>query len=87
MYYTSKVLSSSNSTILDKIDSIYCNNPDYGYRYIYRQLKEDGLHVGRDRVLKYMGIMGIKAIYPCKKKTTSIKDSSHKIHSYLLDKY
>jgi putative transposase len=34
-----------------------------------------------------MGIMGIEAIYPHKKKSTSAKDSQHKVHSYLLDKY
>ena len=31
--------------------------------------------------------MGIEAIHPHKKKSTSVKDSEHKIYSYLLDKY
>lgn len=34
-----------------------------------------------------MRLMGIEAIYPHHKKATSIKDSGHKIYSYLLDKY
>lgn len=34
-----------------------------------------------------MRLIGIEAIYPHKKKLTTIKDSGHKIYSYLLDKY
>jgi putative transposase len=87
VYYKAKVMSPYNLSILNRIDEIYTDNPDYGYRYIHKQLLEDGFNVGRDRVLKYMGIMGIEAIYPHKKKSTSAKNSQHKVHSYLLDKY
>ena len=31
--------------------------------------------------------MGIEAIYPRKKKFTSVKDGQHKVYNYLLDKY
>jgi len=34
-----------------------------------------------------MGILGIQAIYPTKKKLTSIKNQEHKIYEYLLKKY
>jgi putative transposase len=87
VYYKAKVMSQYNLGILNRIDEIYTDNPDYGYRYIHRQLLEDGFNIGRDRVLKYMGIMGIEAIYPHKKKSVSAKDSQHKVYSYLLDKY
>ena len=87
IYYKAGVMSSYNLSILNRIDEIYTDNPDYGYRYVHKQLLEDGFNIGRDRVLKYMGIMGIEAIYPHKKKSTSIKDSQHKVYSYLLDKY
>lgn len=87
VYYKAKVMSLYNLNILNKIDEIYTDNPDYGYRYIHRQLLEDGFNIGKDRVLKYMGTMGIEAIYPHKKKPTSIKDIGHKIHSYLLEPY
>ncbi len=87
IYYKAKVMSADNLNILNKIDEIYTDNPEYGYRYIYRQLLEDGFNVGRDRVLKYMGIIGIEAIHPHKKQSTSIKDSQHKIYSYLLEPY
>lgn len=87
LYYKPRIMSSYNLSILNKIDEIYTDNPEYGYRYIHRQLLEEGFCVGRDRVLKYMGMMGIEAIAPRKKKSISIKDDSHKIHKYLLDKY
>ena len=87
IYYKPRIMSSYNLSILNKIDEIYTDNPEHGYRYIHRQLLEEGFCVGRDRVLKYMGMMGIEAIAPRKKKSISIKDDSHKIHKYLLDKY
>lgn len=87
IYYTSKKLNNCNTAVLNKIDSIYREHPEYGYRYIYNQLQEDGFNVGRDRVLKYMGLLGISAIYPRKKRSISCKDVQHKVYSYLLDKY
>lgn len=87
IYYNAKEMSEYNLNILHRIDEIYTDNSDYGYRYIHKQLLEDGINVGRDRVLKYMGIMGIEAIYPHKKKSTSNKNEEHKIYKYLLDEY
>ena len=87
VYYKPEVMSSYNLSILNRIDEIYTENPDYGYRYIHRQLLADSFNIGRDRVLKYMGAMGIEVIYPHKKKAASVKDGQHKVHSYLLDKY
>lgn len=87
VYYKAKVMSLYNLNILNKIDEIFTKNPDYGYRYVHQQLLEDGLKIGKDRVLKYMGMMGIEAIYPHKKKTTSAKNNEHKVYSYLLKSY
>lgn len=87
VYYKPKIMSLYNLNILNRIDEIYTDNPDYGYRYVHKQLLEDGFNIGRDRVLKYMGVMGIEAIYPHKKKSISAKDGQHKIHSYLLESY
>ncbi|WP_342225039.1 IS3 family transposase [Rickettsia endosymbiont of Urophora cardui] len=86
-YYKSKEMSINKLSILNRIDEIYTDNPEFGYRYIHQQLLEDGFIVGKDRVLKYMRMMGIEAIYPHKKKSTSRNDSEHKIYSYLLDQY
>ena len=87
VYYKPKIMSLYNLNILNRIDEIYTDNPDYGYRYVHKQLLEDGFNIGRDRVLKYMGVMGIEAIYPHKKKSISAKDSQHKIHRYLPGSY
>jgi len=86
-YYQPVQMSQENIKLLHKIDEIATDNSEYGYRFIYEQLKEDGYAVGRNRVLKYMGILGIQAIYPTKKKLTSIKNKEHKIYEYLLKKY
>jgi putative transposase len=86
-YYTPKPMSGCNLQILNAMDEIYTDNPDYGYRMIHRQLLEDGFNIGNNRVLKYMGILGISALYPHKKKITSIKDKQHSIYPYLLKDY
>lgn len=87
IYYKKKPLSNYNLNILNKIDAIYTDNPEYGYRYIHQQLLEYGFIIGRDRVLKYMKMLGIAAIYPSKKKLKYKKDGTHKVYKYLLDKY
>ena len=87
LYYKAKGMNEKDLNILNKIDEIYTDNLVYGYRYIYRQLLEDGFAVGKDRVLNYMNILGLEAIRPKKKKLTSIKDREHKIYDYLLGIY
>ena len=86
-YYKAKQIDKDDIEIMNKIDEIHTDSSEYGYRQIYHQLKDIGVEVGRDRVLKYMGIMGIQAIYPHKKKQTSIKDNEHKTYAYLLKEY
>lgn len=87
LYYKPKPISALNLQILNAMDEIYTDNPDYGYRYIHKQLIEDGFAVGKHRVLKYMKILGIEALHPKPKKLTSIKDYEHKIYPYLLREY
>lgn len=87
LYYQPQIMSLYNKKIMDKIDEIYTDNPDYGYRYIYKSLLEEGFNIGRDRTLKYMSIMGIEALYPKKKRSVSMQNKAHKIYPYLLDPY
>lgn len=86
-YYQAVPMSKNNIKLLHKIDEIATENSEYGYRFIHEQLKEDGFSIGKHRVLKYMGILGIQAIYPTKKKLTSIKNQEHKTYEYLLKQY
>jgi len=87
LYYTPKPMNDYNLKILNHIDEIYVDNPDYGYRMIHQQLLENGLNIGDDRVLKYMRLLGIQALYPHKKRNTSTKNNAHPIHPYLLKEY
>ena len=72
---------------MDRIDEIYTESPEYGYRYMYHQLIEEGYKIGRDRTLKYMCIMGLEALYPKKKKNTSLQNKFHEAYKYLLNPY
>ena len=87
LYYKPRPMTLQNKKILDAIDEIYTDNPEYGYRMIHRQLVENGHSIGKERVLKYMGLLGIQAIYPTKRRITSLKHSEHKIYPYLLKEY
>ena len=87
LYYKPVPMSEANLNILNRIDEIYTDNPDYGYRMIHQKLLEDGYAIGNNRVLKYMGILGIQALYPYKKKITSLKNSEHPVYPYLLKPY
>jgi len=62
-------MSKENIKILHAMDEIYTDNSEYGYRFIYQQLREDGHKIGINRVLKYMGKLGIQAITSTKKET------------------
>ena len=87
IYYQPKAIDDYNIQLMHRVDKIYQENPDYGYRFIHKQLLEDGFNVGRDKVLRIMQSMGLQAIYPRKKKSTSNKNKEHKVYKYLLDKY
>ncbi|MDX4037710.1 IS3 family transposase [Aliarcobacter skirrowii] len=84
-YYESVQYSNQDIKIMNKIDEIYTNRSFYGYRRIHMQLKEYGFNIGVNRVLKYMNVLGVDAIFPKKKKLTSIKNHEHKIYPYLLN--
>lgn len=86
-YYKPVPISMKDVKIMHVIDEIATDNSEYGYRLVHQQLLEDGYSIGKDRVLKYMQIMGIQAIYPTKKRLTSIKNQEHKVYEYLLKDY
>ena len=86
-YYEPVPINKQTLEIMHTIDEIATDNSEYGYRFIHQQLLEDGYSIGKDRVLKYMQLMGIQAIYPSKKRLTSIGNPEHKIYEYLLKPY
>ena len=87
LYYTPRPMQEKDIKILHAMDEIYTDNPEYGYRFIHQQLLEDGYSIGNNRVLKYMGILGIQALYPTRKRVSSLKNKEHKIYPYGLKPY
>ena len=71
--------------ILQRMREVYSAYPIYGYRKLYAQLKRERFVTGRDRVLKYMRILGIQSICVKGKKKTSIPNKDHKKYPYLLN--
>lgn len=86
LYYKSKGLSMHDIEIMHRIDEIFTEMPFYGHRRIHKQLKDENNAIGRHRVAKYMKLLGIKALYPTKKRDTSIRNQEHVIYPYLLNK-
>lgn len=83
LYYTPcEKYSDYDITLMHKIDEIFTEFSECGYRRIYVKLKKLGFIIGKDRTLKFMRNMGICAIYPSKK--TTYRNKEHKVYPYLL---
>jgi putative transposase len=83
-YYKNSQPSQKKTSLLRAIDRVYTEVPFFGYRKIYQQLVEDGFKTGINQVSKYMKELGLKAIYPTKKITTTLANLEHKKYPYLL---
>lgn len=68
--------------ILHKMDEIFTQTPFYGHRRLWKELQGLGCQIGRDKVIKFMKVLGLEAFYP--KKKTTIKNKNHKVYPYLL---
>lgn len=80
--YYAPVIDVYDELLMDIIDEIYTDLPFYGSRKIAKTLKRMGHDVGRKRVRRLMGTMGIEAIYP--KPNLSKPHPEHVIYPYLL---
>ena len=80
--YYEPVVRDNDIILMHRIDEIYTKAPFYGSRKIKEQLRRMGYSIGRRKVQRLMGLMGIRAIYPRRK--TSIPCSEHKVYPYLL---
>lgn len=83
-YYKPSGFDTEDMGILHRMDEIYTDHSFWGYRMIHRQLLDEGFSIGKNRVLKYMQVLGIQAICPRNKKLTSIRNKEHKVYPYLL---
>ena len=81
-YYTPKGESPANLALMRRIDELFLKYPFYGSRQIVRQLRREGVCVGRHRVRRLMRLMGLQAIYQAPR--TSDPHPEHRIYPYLL---
>ena len=81
-YYRSKGESAENLALMRRIDELFLKYPFYGSRQMVRQLRREGICVGRHRVRRLLHLMGLEAIYQAPK--TSTPHPAHRIYPYLL---
>jgi putative transposase len=82
LYYVSKGESPETLALMRRIDALFLKWPFYGSRQMARQLRREGICVGRHRVRRLMRLMGLEAIYRAPK--TSAPHPDHRVYPYLL---
>ena len=81
-YYAPRGESPSSLALMRRIDELFMKYPFYGSRQMVRQLRRDGVCVGRHRVRRLMRLIGLEAIYQAPR--TSVPHPMHRIYPYLL---
>jgi len=81
-YYTPLGESPENLALMRRIDELFLKYPFYGSRQMMRQLRREGVAVGRHRVRRLMRLMGLQAIYQAPR--TSTPHPAHRVYPYLL---
>jgi putative transposase len=85
LYYEAKPINEYDVSVMKRLDEIYTDiSSTYGYRFMHKQLLQDGFAIGVNKVNRLMNQMGLQAIFPRKRRLTSIKNQQHKIYPYLL---
>ena len=64
--------------LMRRIDELFLKYPFYGSRQMVRQLRREGVRVGRHRVRRLMRLMGLAAIYQA-------PHPAHRVYPYLLE--
>src|SRR6516165_8624700 len=81
-YDTPHGQSAENLALMRRIDELFLRYPFYGSRQMARQLRREGVWVGRHRVRRLMRLMGLEAIYQAPQ--TSAPHPAHRVYPYLL---
>lgn len=82
LYYKPTGETFFNLELMELIDKQFLQTPYYGSRQMTRYLKRLGYNVGRKRMRRLMGLLGVRAVYQTPR--TSIPHPKHKIYPYLL---
>lgn len=83
-YYKPRPMSERDLLIMNNIDEIFTDNPDFGSRQLRNALRRVGLKINRKKVQRLMRIMDIRALFPGKNLSKPGKGSEHVIYPYLL---
>ena len=82
-YYKPVPESDFNLELKMIIDKFYMKRPYLGYRAMTKRLKRIGYKVGKKRVRRLMGLIGISCVYR-KKKITTIPNKQHFKYPYRI---
>lgn len=86
LYYRNKPMADADLRLMNRIDEIFTNNPDFGSRQIRNTLRRENYVVNRKRIQRLMRKMGLRAIFPGKNLSKPGKGSEHIIYPYRLRK-
>ena len=81
-YHAPKGESPATLALMRRIDELFMKYPFYGSRQMVRQLRREGVRIGRHRVRRLMRLMGLAAIYQAPR--TSAPHPAHRVYPYLL---
>ncbi len=81
-YYQPTGEAAETLALMRLIDAQFLETPWYGSRQMARHLGRDGHKVGRKRVRRLMGRMGLAPIY--QRPRTTVPHPQHRIYRYLL---
>jgi putative transposase len=81
-YYQPVVETAENLALMRLIDAQFLETPWYGARQMARHLRRAGHPVGRKRMRRLMGLMGLVPIY--QRPRTTVPHPEHVVHPYLL---
>lgn len=82
LYYQAASETKQNLILMRKIDELYMARPYYGYRRMTAALKREGYPINEKRIRRLMHQMGIEAIYPKPKLSSSAEREV--VYPYLL---
>lgn len=82
VYRPQRELPEADLALMRRIDEPHLEHPFLGSRQLRDCLRLEGHRIGRKRVRRLMGLMGIEAIY--RRKNTSKRHPQHPVFPYLL---
>ncbi len=82
LYYQPRGETALNLALMRLIDEQFLETPWYGARQMARHLRRQGHKVGRKRMRRLMGVMGLTPIY--QPPRTTVPHPGHRVYPYLL---